>query len=67
VIGNTNQGALAANSNYTIQFTGSSLSINPATPAVLKGKKLSAVGLTAKIEPVARGGDVPTGTVAFEF
>ena len=36
--------------------------------AVLKGKKkLSAVGLTATIEPVAPGGGVPTGTVAFEF
>ena len=36
--------------------------------AVLKGmNKLSAVGLTAKVEPVAPGGGVPTGTVAFEF
>ena len=36
--------------------------------AVLKGKKkLSAVGLTAEIEPVAPGGGVPTGQVTFEF
>jgi large repetitive protein len=36
--------------------------------AVLKGKKkLTAVGLTAEIEPVAPGGGVPTGRVIFEF
>ena len=36
--------------------------------AVLKGKKkLSAIGLTAEIEPVAPGGGVPTGRVTFEF
>ena len=36
--------------------------------AVLKRKKvLKAVELTATIEPVAPGGGVPTGTVAFEF
>ena len=39
-----------------------------APHAVLKGKKkLSAVGLTAAIEPVAPGGGVPTGQVTFEF
>jgi hypothetical protein len=35
--------------------------------AVLKGKKLSAVGLTAEIEPMAPGGGVPTGQVTIEF
>ena len=36
--------------------------------AVPEGKKtLSAVGLTAEIEPVAPGGGVPTGQVTFEF
>ncbi len=36
--------------------------------AVLKGKKkLTAVSLTAEIEPVAPGGGVPTGQVTFEF
>jgi hypothetical protein len=36
--------------------------------AVLKRKKtLSAVGLTAEIEPVAPGRGVPTGQVTFEF
>ncbi len=36
--------------------------------AVLKGKKkLTAVGLTAEIQPVAPGGGVPTGQVTFEF
>ena len=36
--------------------------------AVLKGKKkLSAVGLTAKIEAVTPGGGVPTGQVTFDF
>ena len=35
---------------------------------MFKGKnKLSAVSLTAEIEPVAPGVGVPTGTVTFEF
>jgi hypothetical protein len=68
------QGTLAANSNYTIHFTGSTLSVRPASTAIVLvphpvangKKKLEGIELTAEIKPRAPGGRVPTVQVAFE-